>query len=144
MSLTICLTFSLLCKSHHIIRQHFNKYKSTVLLPHGQTLWCNTTPNWRILSVPSTNHRKALLPSRRERKQKVIMLATCWKDTWYGHVIRTFSVLAPTCQSHWHTEVSLWWKAHPLCPSTALLVSFLASYFEYVFNDIQISTHILP
>lgn len=43
-----------------------------------------------------------------------------------------------------HTEVSFWWKAHTLCPSPALPVSLQPYSYEYVFSDIQISTHILP
>lgn len=41
-----------------------------------------------------------------------------------------------------HNKVSFWWKARTLCPSTALPISILVYYSEYVFNDIQLSTHI--
>lgn len=62
--------------------------------------WCtNTIPNWRILSVRSTNHIEALLPSRKGWKQKVTILPTCWKETWYMDDIKALCDSAQTCQS---------------------------------------------
>ena len=100
--------------------------------------WCahTTIPNWMIIYVPSTNHREALLPSRRVWKQR-------WR--WQQHadkICDTWMISQPQHASQLHLPVwsSFWQKAQSRSPS--FLVSLLAHYYECVFNDIQISTYI--
>lgn len=73
------------------------------------------------------------------------MTATCCKNTGYVDDIRASYVSAPqhARQSPSPTTLKLHSdRKHVL--HVYLLVSLLAYYYEYVFNDIQISAHILP